>query len=201
MLPRADVVALLTAATVFACPSVYEPLGIVNLEAMACETAVVATATGGIPEVVADGETGLLVPIEQATDGTGTPLDRDRFEADLAAALTAVAVDPDRAAAMGRAGRARAVQRVQLGQRRRRHPRRLPGGPTDLTPDRVRPRSPAAALLSRCVPAACSGTPGSGGASMRSAGVADHPTEARRSRRWRRSTPAGTARSPPGCGR
>ena len=59
MLPRADVVALLTAATVFACPSIYEPLGIVNLEAMACETAVVATATGGIPEVVVDGETGL----------------------------------------------------------------------------------------------------------------------------------------------
>ena len=74
MLPRADVVALLTAATVFACPSIYEPLGIVNLEAMACETAVVATATGGIPEVVVDGETGWLVPIEQATDGTGTPL-------------------------------------------------------------------------------------------------------------------------------
>ena len=109
MLPRADVVALLTAATVFACPSVYEPLGIVNLEAMACETAVVATATGGIPEVVADGRTGLLVPIEQMTDGTGTPLDRERFEADLARALTEVAVDPDRAAAMGRAGRERAV--------------------------------------------------------------------------------------------
>ena len=75
MLPRPDVVALLTAATVFACPSIYEPLGIVNLEAMACETAVVATATGGIPEVVVHGETGWLVPIEQATDGTGTPLD------------------------------------------------------------------------------------------------------------------------------
>jgi len=109
MLPRVDVVALLTAATVFACPSVYEPLGTVNLEAMACETAVVATATGGIPEVVADGRTGLLVPIEQMTDGTGTPLDRERFEADLARALTEVAVDPDRAAAMGRAGRERAV--------------------------------------------------------------------------------------------
>src|SRR6476469_9793655 len=75
MLPRPDVVALLTAATVFAGPSIYEPLGIVNLEAMACETAVVATATGGIPEVVVHGETGWLVPIEQATDGTGTPLD------------------------------------------------------------------------------------------------------------------------------
>ena len=94
MLPRADVVALLTAATVFACPSIYEPLGIVNLEAMACETAVVATATGGIPEVVVDGETGLLVPIEQATDGTGTPLDPDHYVADFAAALIAVVSRP-----------------------------------------------------------------------------------------------------------
>jgi starch synthase len=109
MLPRPDVVALLTSATVFACPSIYEPLGIVNLEAMACETAVVATATGGIPEVVLAGETGLLVPIEQATDGTGTPLDPDRYVADFAAALTEVVTDPDRAAAMGRAGRARAI--------------------------------------------------------------------------------------------
>jgi alpha-maltose-1-phosphate synthase len=110
MLPRPDVVALLTAATVFACPSVYEPLGIVNLEAMACETAVVATATGGITEVVVPGETGLLVPIEQATDGTGTPLDPDRYVADFADALTELVTDPDRAAAYGRAGRARAVE-------------------------------------------------------------------------------------------
>jgi starch synthase len=110
MLPRRDVVALLTAATAFACPSIYEPLGIVNLEAMACETAVVATATGGIPEVVVPGETGLLVPIEQATDGTGTPLDPDRYVADFAAALTEVVSDPDRAAAMGRAGRTRAIE-------------------------------------------------------------------------------------------
>jgi starch synthase len=70
MLPKPEVIQLLTHATVFVCPSVYEPMGIVNLEAMACETAVVATATGGIPEVVADGETGLLVPIEQGRDGT-----------------------------------------------------------------------------------------------------------------------------------
>jgi starch synthase len=114
MLPRADVVALLSAATVFACPSIYEPLGIVNLEAMACETAVVATATGGIPEVVVDSgddrATGRLVPIEQATDGTGTPLDPERYVADFAEALNEVVGDPERAAAMGRAGRRRAIE-------------------------------------------------------------------------------------------
>ena len=110
MLPRPDVVALLTAATVFACPSIYEPLGIVNLEAMACETAVVATATGGIPEVVVHGETGWLVPIEQATDGTGTPLDPERYVADLGAALTDAVSDPDRARAYGVAGRQRAIE-------------------------------------------------------------------------------------------
>ena len=110
MLPRADVVALLSQATVFACPSIYEPLGIVNLEAMACETAVVATATGGIPEVVVHGETGWLVPIDQATDGTGTPLDPEQYVADLAAALVDATADPDRAKAYGRAGRARAQE-------------------------------------------------------------------------------------------
>lgn len=109
MLPRPDVVALLSAATVFACPSIYEPLGIVNLEAMACETAVVATATGGIPEVVRHGETGLLVPISQAEDGTGRPLDPDRYVADFAAALIEIVSDPERAAEMGRAGRQRAI--------------------------------------------------------------------------------------------
>jgi starch synthase len=110
MLPRADVVALLSAATAFVCPSIYEPLGIVNLEAMACETAVVATATGGIPEVVVDGDTGRLVPIEQATDGTGTPLNPDKYVADFATALNEVVADPDRAAEMGRAGRIRAQE-------------------------------------------------------------------------------------------
>jgi alpha-maltose-1-phosphate synthase len=110
MLPRAEVIALLSHATVFACPSVYEPLGIVNLEAMACELPVVATATGGIPEVVVDGETGWLVPIDQLGDGTGTPVDPDRFVADLASALGDAVSDLDRAGRRGRAGRERAVE-------------------------------------------------------------------------------------------
>ncbi|MFJ6531209.1 glycogen synthase [Microbacterium sp. NPDC091662] len=108
MLPRDELSAILTAATTFVCPSVYEPLGIVNLEAMACGAAVVGTATGGIPEVVADGVTGRLVPIEQVQDGTGTPVDPERYVADLAAVLTEVAMDPDRARAYGEAGRERA---------------------------------------------------------------------------------------------
>jgi alpha-maltose-1-phosphate synthase len=95
MLPKRAVIQLLSHATVFACPSLYEPLGIVNLEAMACGTAVVGSAVGGIPEVVSDGETGLLVP-------PGDP-------AALAAALNALVGDASRAAAMGRAGRERAV--------------------------------------------------------------------------------------------
>ncbi|MDO5628203.1 MAG: glycogen synthase [Mobilicoccus sp.] len=108
-LPREQVIALNSHATVFACPSVYEPLGIVNLEAMACEAAVVATATGGIPEVVVDGETGWLVDIEQVQDGTGAPVDPAAFEADLAAALTEAVSDPEAARRRGVAGRQRAV--------------------------------------------------------------------------------------------
>ncbi|MFC4009358.1 glycogen synthase [Nonomuraea purpurea] len=104
MLPKPKVIQLLTHATVFVCPSVYEPMGIVNLEAMACETAVVATATGGIPEVVADGETGLLVPI------SGAPDDAELFAADLAERVNSLLGDPDRARAMGQAGRHRAIQ-------------------------------------------------------------------------------------------
>ncbi len=101
MLPRAEVSELLTHATVFVCPSVYEPLGIVNLEAMACETAVVASAIGGIPEVVADGLTGTLVPYLAVA--------AEEFEAGLAEAVNALCRDPARAEAMGRAGRERAV--------------------------------------------------------------------------------------------
>ncbi|WP_333777992.1 glycogen synthase [Streptomyces sp. IBSBF 3136] len=98
MLPRADVIQLLTRAAVFVCPSVYEPLGIVNLEAMACGTPVVASGVGGIPEVVADGRTGLLVDVD------------DAFEANLARALDTVLGDPDAARRMGEAGRVRAVE-------------------------------------------------------------------------------------------
>ena len=110
MLPKSEVIQLLSHATVFACPSIYEPLGIVNLEAMACEAAVVATATGGIVEVVDDGDTGLLVPIEPGDDGTGAPRDPDRFAGDFAERVNALIADPDRAAAMGRAGRRRAIE-------------------------------------------------------------------------------------------
>jgi starch synthase len=102
MLPRPELTELLTHASVFVCPSVYEPLGIVNLEAMACETAVVASGIGGIPEVVADGLTGLLVPRAAVTD--------EEFQTGLADAVNALCGDPGRAAAMGKAGRQRAVR-------------------------------------------------------------------------------------------
>jgi len=110
MLPKPDVIQILSHATVFACPSVYEPMGIVNLEAMACEVPVVATATGGIPEVVADSETGLLVPIDQSDDGTGTPRDAAQFEADIAKRISELVADPKRARTMGEDGRRRAVE-------------------------------------------------------------------------------------------
>jgi starch synthase len=109
-LPRDELCTILAAATTFVCPSIYEPLGIVNLEAMACGAAVVGTATGGIPEVVVDGVTGRLVPIEQVQDGTGTPLDPDRYVDGLARVLSEVVSDPEQAAAYGAAGRERAAR-------------------------------------------------------------------------------------------
>jgi starch synthase len=109
MLPKPDVIQLLSHATVFACPSIYEPLGIVNLEAMACEAAVVATATGGIVEVVVDGETGLLVPFEPAPDSI-EPADPDAFAAGIADRVNRLIADPQLAQQMGKSGRARAVE-------------------------------------------------------------------------------------------
>ncbi len=107
MLPRASVRQVLTHATVFACPSIYEPLGIVNLEAMACETAVVASAVGGIPEVVVDGETGLLVPYDpKRADDADYIAD---FEATFAARINELTRDPERVKAMGLAGRQRCI--------------------------------------------------------------------------------------------
>jgi starch synthase len=110
MLPKPDIIQLLSHATVFACPSIYEPLGIVNLEAMACEAAVVATATGGIVEVVVDGETGLLVPFEPSDDGVRTPVDPPGFAAAIAERVNALVRDPERAEAMGKAGRQRVLE-------------------------------------------------------------------------------------------
>lgn len=110
MLPRPELVGILDASTVFVTPSIYEPLGIVNLEAMAVGLPVVGTATGGIPDVIVDGETGFLVPIEQKTDGSGTPLNPEQFERDLAERLTRVLEDETLAQQMGQAGRKRAEE-------------------------------------------------------------------------------------------
>lgn len=116
MLPHEQLVAVLAFSNVFVTPSVYEPLGIVNLEAMALELPVVGTNTGGIPDVVVDGETGFLVPIDQAQDGTGTPLDPDAFETAMAERIATLLNNPLLAHQMGLAGRRRVEEHFSWEQ-------------------------------------------------------------------------------------
>ena len=111
MLPKEDVITLYTHAAVFVCPSVYEPFGIINLEAMACETPVVASAVGGIPEIVVDGETGLLVPLDADDSGTFEPRDPGGFSAALARGVNDLMRDPGRRSRMGAAARARVLEK------------------------------------------------------------------------------------------
>jgi len=110
MVPRADIITLYSQASVFVCPSVYEPFGIINLEAMACETAVVASAVGGIPGVVLDGETGVLVDFEAVGGDNFEPRDPARFARELAEAINDLMAAPERREAMGRRGRDRVEQ-------------------------------------------------------------------------------------------
>jgi starch synthase len=111
MLDKPDVRELYSHASVFCCPSIYEPFGIINLEAMACETAVVASAVGGIKEVVVDSETGFLVPLDQMTESPFEPNDPDKFSRDLAARINQLMADPALCEKFGRAGRKRAEEK------------------------------------------------------------------------------------------
>ncbi len=107
IVPKEEIVSLYTHASLFVCPSVYEPFGIINLEAMACETPVVASAVGGIPEVVVPGETGLLVPIDPVSEIDVEPRDPERFALDLASAINSLMDSPARLRSLGRAARRR----------------------------------------------------------------------------------------------
>jgi glycosyltransferase involved in cell wall biosynthesis len=111
MVDRNAVIELYSHAAVFCCPSIYEPFGIINLEAMACETAVVASAVGGIKEVVVDGETGFLVPLEQMKESPFEPLDSEKFSRDLAAKINQLMGDIRLREKFGKAGRKRAEEK------------------------------------------------------------------------------------------
>ena len=111
MVNKATVFQLYSHAAIFCCPSIYEPFGIINLEAMACETPVVASAVGGIKEVVVDGETGFLVPLEQLNESPFEPVNPQQFARDFAAKINLLMSDPDLRARFGKAGRRRAEER------------------------------------------------------------------------------------------
>lgn len=110
MVSKETAIELYSNAAIFCCPSIYEPFGIINLEAMACETPVVASAVGGIKEVVVHGETGLLVPVKQLTEAPFEPTDPEQFSIDLATAINQLIADPELCKKMGAASRARAVE-------------------------------------------------------------------------------------------
>jgi glycogen synthase len=110
MVDRNAVVELYSHAAVFCCPSIYEPFGIINLEAMACETAVVASAVGGIKEVVVNGETGFLVSLEQMKESPFAPINPEQFSRDLAAKINELMADPALREKFGKAGRKRAEE-------------------------------------------------------------------------------------------
>jgi alpha-maltose-1-phosphate synthase len=110
MLDKESKVEFYSHAALFVCPSIYEPFGIINLEAMACGRPVVASAVGGIPEVVEQGETGLLVPVEQMGVAPFEPVDAERFSRDLAVAINELMADPARRSSMGEAGMRRAAE-------------------------------------------------------------------------------------------
>lgn len=116
MIPTNEKIQLYSHARVFCCPSIYEPFGIINLEAMACETPVVASAVGGMLEIVLPGETGTLVPLEQQTESPFEATDPERFAKDLAAAIDELIADPARCEAMGKAGRQRVLEKFSWAE-------------------------------------------------------------------------------------
>jgi glycogen synthase len=137
MVPKADIIPLYSQAALFVCPSVYEPFGIINLEAMACGTPVVASAVGGIQEVVVPGETGLLVPFEARGATDFEPRDPEAFARDLASAINRLLDDPERRRLMGKRSRERVEQHfswTSIARRTLEFYQDLTQGPTSLPP-------------------------------------------------------------------